>query len=574
MNQLGKYFRPYRVQAVLAPLFKMLEAFMDLFVPLVVADLIDTAIVAHDMKMIMIRVGLLVVLALVSLGFAITAQFFSARCAVGFACDIREALFVHVSSLSLRQNEKIGADTLMTRLTSDINQIQTAVNMGLRLLLRSPFIVFGSFIMALTIDHKAAIVFATAIPLLLVIVLGIMLVTIPMFKKVQGYLDRLSVKTRENLSGVRVIRAFTQEQKEVQDFKEADNTYTSYVVLTGRITALLNPVTFLIVNLAVCVLIHTGAIQVEAGILQQGQVVALYNYMAQMIVELIKLSSLMITLNKGIACAARVSDVLAIPSELSYGTMPVESNETGTVCFEHVSASYHDHGTPVVQDISFTVKEGEMIGIIGGTGSGKSTLVRLLTRTMDPKSGSIQINGKPLPSYPKQQLSKIFGIVPQKAVLFSGTIRQNMQMGKADASDEEIHEALTIAQADEIVAGKKDGLDTMIEQGGRNLSGGQKQRLTIARAIVSKPQILILDDSSSALDYAPDAKLRQAIAKMKNCTVFLISQRISTVRQCDQILVLDHGRLVGNGTHESLLSSCSVYQQINASQSRGEKEAA
>lgn len=574
MKQLWKYIRPYRLQAAAAPVFKMLEALMDLFVPLVVADLIDTAIAAKDMKMILYRVMILVILALVSLGFAVTAQFFSARSAVGSACDIREALFNHIQSLSTGQCEKIGADTLMTRLTSDINQIQTAINMGLRLLLRSPFIVFGSLIMAFTIDGKAAAVFAVAIPFLLVIVLGIMLVTIPMYKKVQGYLDRLSVLTRENLSGVRVLRAFTQEKKSVHDFKEADNTYTSYVIFTGRITSLLNPVTFLIVNLATCVLIHTGALQVNAGILQQGQVVALYNYMTQMIVELIKLSSLMITLNKGIACASRVSGVLSIVPDMTYGNVDPAEKETGTLSFDHVSACYHTHGTPVVSDISFSVKSGQTVGIIGGTGSGKSTLVRLMTRVMDPKSGTILLNGHPIQDYPREKLCEIFGTVPQKAVLFSGTIRENMQMGNPEATDEQIGQALSFAQATEVVEGKKDGLDTMIEQGGRNLSGGQKQRLTIARAIVSNPQILILDDSASALDYATDAKLRKAIATLKNCTVFLISQRISTVRQCDQILVLDHGRIVGTGTHENLMKSCMVYQQINASQSKGGKEQA
>ena len=574
MKNLGEFLKPYRLQAVAAPLFKMLEAFMDLFVPLVVADLIDTAIVAGSIQMIIMRVYLLVVLALVSLGFAVTAQYFSALAAVGFACDIREALFVHVQSLSIGQCEKTGADTLMTRLTSDISQIQTALNMGLRLLLRSPFIVFGSLIMAFTIDVKAAMVFCVAIPVLLIIVLGIMLVTIPMFKKVQGYLDHLSALTRENLSGVRVVRAFTQEKKTVQDFRKADDIYTSFAIFTGRITAFLNPVTFLIVNIATCYLIHTGALQVNAGILQQGQVVALYNYMAQMIVELIKLSSLMITLNKGIACASRVSDVLSVTPDMTYGNTYVKSEEKGTIRFDHVSASYHTHGTPALQDISFTAKAGQAIGIIGGTGSGKSTLVRVMMRAMDIKSGEIQLNGHPIQDYPKQQLSSIFGVVPQKATLFSGTIRENMQMGNQDASDEKIMEAIQIAQATEVVEGKKDGLDTVIEQGGKNLSGGQKQRLSIARAIVSDPQILILDDSASALDFATDARLRKAIATIKGCTVFLISQRISTVRECDQILVLDHGRLVGTGTHQQLLSSCSIYQEINDSQSAGGKEKA
>lgn len=564
--------KPYRLQAAAAPLFKMLEALMDLFVPLVVADLIDTAIAAGDMRMIMERVALMVVIALVSLGFAITAQYFSARAAVGFSCDLKDALFDHICSLSLNQTQQIGADTLMTRMTSDMNQIQTGINMGLRLLLRSPFIVFGSFIMALTIDVRTSLVFAAAIPLLLVIVLGIMLVTIPLYGKVQAKLDHLSLLTRENFAGVRVLRAFTQERKSKEAFEKADEDYTEMVLFTGRITALLNPLTFLIVNLAVCVLIYKGALQVNAGILQQGQVVALYNYMAQMIVELIKLSSLMITLNKAAACARRVSDVFEIQPDMMDGNDVHDTEKVESICFDHVGYSYHASSARALSDITFTANSNQMIGIIGGTGSGKSTLAKLLCRLLDAKEGTILINDHPIREYSRKQLSDMIGLVPQKAMLFSGTIRDNIQMGKEDASDEEIFQALQIAQAKEVVDGKKEGLDTIIEQGGKNLSGGQKQRLTIARAIVKKPQILILDDSSSALDYATDARLRQSISKMHDCIVFVISQRISSIRQCDQILVLDHGRLAGTGTHQSLLASCSVYRQIHDSQSSKQDE--
>lgn len=573
MKHLYTYFRKYRLQAVLAPLFKMMEALMDLFVPLVVADLIDIGIAGNDMHYILSRIVILVVLAALSLGFSFTAQYFSARAAVGFACDVREGLFEHMYSLSLSQTEKIGTDTLMTRLTSDVNQIQTGLNMALRLLLRSPFIVFGSMIMAFTVDVKAALVFCVAIPVLLVFVLGVMLVSIPMFRTIQAKLDRLTRLTRENLTGVRVIRAFAKERKTVQDFDEANDALMSFSMKTGRISALLNPVTFLIVNLATAGLIYIGAIRVNCGALGQGQVIALYNYMAQMIVELIKLSSLMITINRALASAGRVSDIFAIEPDMAYGTETVETEEHGTVKFDHVSFRYSDHAKDAVSDISFEVKPGETIGIIGGTGSGKTTLVSLLERFYDACEGTVFLDGHDIKEYSRSQLHGTVCSVLQKSVLFAGTIRDNMKMAKADATDEEIHAALNIAQADEFVTGKEGGLDYMLEQGGKNLSGGQKQRLSIARAVLARPEILILDDSASALDFATDAKLRQAIASLKGCTVFMISQRIGTVKNCDRILVMDRGNLVGNDTHEKLLEHCEIYAQIYESQFPKEAEA-
>lgn len=566
MKVLLPYLKKYRHQAFFAPLFKMLEALMDLFVPLVVADLIDVGIAKGDRAYIVSHVILLVVLAIVALLFSFTAQYFSARASVGFASDLRQALFDHVMQLSHGQLENIGSDTLMTRLTSDMNQVQTGLNMALRLLLRSPFIVFGSFIMAVTINVRCALVFAVAIPVLLVIVMSIMLVTIPMFRKVQAKLDHISLLVRENLSGVRVIRAFGKEKEKVQEFDLANDAFTAYNLRTGRITALMNPLTYLLVNLATAVLIYTGAVHVNMGDLMQGQVVALYNYMAQMIVELIKLSSLVITINKALACAGRVADVMNMKCDMHYETNEVSLHQHGTVTFENVCFAYGNSSKNAIDHISFEIHQGETVGIIGGTGSGKSTLVQLIERFYDAQEGIVKVDGYPVTDFPKHQLRNLVGYVPQKAALFAGTIRDNIKVGNQDATDEDIEEAVTIAQAREVVDGKEGRLDYVLEAGGRNLSGGQRQRMTIARAVVRKPEVLILDDSASALDFATDAKLRHAIHTMKDTTVLLVSQRIGTVMGCDQILVMDNGRLVGKGKHEELLENCPVYEEIYDSQ--------
>ena len=572
MKVLLPYLKKYRHQAFFAPLFKMLEALMDLFVPLVVADLIDVGVRNGDRSYIISRVLLLIVMAVVALLFSFTAQYFSARASVGFASDVRQSLFDHVMQLSHGQLENIGSDTLMTRLTSDMNQVQTGLNMGLRLLLRSPFIVFGSFIMALTINVRCALVFAVAIPVLLVIVMSIMLVTIPMFRKVQAKLDHISLLVRENLTGVRVIRAFGKEKEKAKEFDQANDDFTAYNLLTGRITALMNPLTYLLVNLATAVLIYIGAVHVNMGDLMQGQVVALYNYMAQMIVELIKLSSLLITINKALACAGRVSEVMNMKCDMHYDMDDVTVSQHGTISFEDVCFAYGDNSKNAIDHISFDIHEGEIVGIIGGTGSGKSTLVQLIERFYDVKQGSVKVDGHSVTEYPKRQLRDLIGYVPQKAALFAGSIRDNIKIGKMDAADSEIEDALAIAQAKEVVDAKEGRLDYVLEAGGRNLSGGQRQRMTIARAVVRKPEILILDDSASALDFATDAKLRQAVHAMKNTTVLLVSQRIGTVMGCDQILVLDNGRLAGKGTHDELLKNCPVYEEIYDSQFPGRRE--
>ena len=572
MKVLLPYLKKYRHQAFFAPLFKMLEALMDLFVPLVVADLIDIGVRNGDRSYIISRVLLLIGMAFVALLFSFTAQYFSARASVGFASDVRQSLFDHVMQLSHGQLENIGSDTLMTRLTSDMNQVQTGLNMALRLLLRSPFIVFGSFIMALTINVRCALVFAVAIPVLLVIVMSIMLITIPMFRKVQAKLDHISLLVRENLTGVRVIRAFGKEKEKMKEFDQANDDFTAYNLLTGRITALMNPLTYLLVNLATAVLIYIGAVHVNMGDLMQGQVVALYNYMAQMIVELIKLSSLLITINKALACAGRVSDVLNMECDMHYENKDVTLTQHGTISFEDVSFAYGSNSKNAIDHISFDIQEGETVGIIGGTGSGKSTLVQLIERFYDVKQGQVKVDGYSVTEYPKQQLRDLVGYVPQKAALFAGTIRDNIRVGNQSATDSDIEEALSIAQAKEVADAKEGRLDYVLEAGGRNLSGGQRQRMTIARAVVRKPETLILDDSASALDFATDAKLRQAVHTMKNTTVLLVSQRIGTVMGCDQILVLDNGRLAGKGTHEELLKNCSVYAEIYDSQFPDQRE--
>ena len=568
MKMLMKYMAEHKKHAILAPLFKLLEAAMDLCVPLVVARIINVGIAAHDTGYIVRYVILLIVLAALGLAFSITAQYFAAKVSTEVGTDLRQDMFDHIEGMSYSQIDKLGTSTLVTRLTSDINQVQTGVNMALRLLLRSPFIVFGSLVLAFTINVQAALVFAAAIPLLAVVISAIMWISIPLFRKAQAKLDAVTGKTRENLTGVRVIRAFGKEANEVKDFDTKNQELTSINLHVGRISALLNPATYAMVNIATIILIYIGAVQVNMGSIQQGDVVALYNYMAQMIIELVKLASLIITLNKSIACANRVSQIMAIPEGMTFPQEKVENTaEHGTVSFRHVSMVYEDAGEESLSDISFDIKQGQTTGIIGGTGSGKSTLMNLIPRFYDASQGEVLVDGVNVKEYAEHQLTERIGIVPQKAVLFKGTIRENMKWGNEDASDEEIHQALKMAQAEEVVSQKKGGLDYPLEQMGRNLSGGQKQRLTIARALVKRPEILILDDSASALDFATDAKLRRALRTLSGTTTTLIvSQRVSSIMQADQILVLNDGVLAGRGTHEELMKNCEVYQEIYYSQ--------
>lgn len=592
MRKLLVYLKDYKKESVLAPLFKMLEASFELLVPLVVAAMIDVGIPNRDGSYILKMSLIMVALGVIGLVCSITAQFFSAKAAVGFATKLRHSLFAHVQSLSFSELDEIGTSTLITRMTSDINQVQSGVNLVLRLFLRSPFIVFGAMVMAFTIDVKAALIFVVAIPLLSVVVFGIMLVSIPLYKKVQERLDRVLGITRENLTGVRVIRAFHREDAESERFATGNRELTAMQNFVGRITAFMNPVTYVIVNGALIMLLYTGAVQVDQGILTQGEVVALVNYMSQILVELIKLANLIITVTKAVACGNRIQGVLevensqrqiggdgaAIVSDTqSPGAAAAKSVQpnraSGTqddacvVEFRHVSLTYHNAGDTSLKDVSFRARPGETIGIIGGTGSGKTSLVHLIPRFYDATEGQVLVEGRDVKEYAVSELRKKVGIVLQKAVLFEGTILENLQWGKEDASEEECMEALATAQATEVVAGKENGLKEEVAQGGKNFSGGQRQRLTIARALVKKPRILILDDSASALDYATDAKLRQSIREMKEKpTVFIVSQRTSSIRYADQILVLDDGAVVGMGTHETLLESCEVYREIYESQ--------
>jgi ABC-type multidrug transport system fused ATPase/permease subunit len=568
MKNLLKYFEHHKKATVIAPLFKLLEAFFDLLVPLVVAQIIDVGIVNRDTGYIYLNIGLLILLALVGFACSITAQYFAARVSSDVGTDIRQDMFDHIEGMSYAKLDKIGTSTLITRLTSDVNQVQTGINMGLRLLLRSPFIVFGSLIMAFTINVKAALVFAVAIPVLSAVVFGLMWVSIPLFRKVQGKLDAVTGLTRENLTGVRVIRAFCKESEEVKDFDKKNEDLTRTNEFVGKLSALMNPVTFALINIATIVLIQVGAVQVNLGSLQQGEVVALYNYMAQMIIELVKLASLLITLNKSIACANRVSQILTLPEGMEFpAEMTQQPAEHGTVAFRHVSMTYEDAGEESLSDIDFQIQKGQTVGVIGGTGSGKSTVVNLIPRFYDAAEGEVLVDGIDVKKYPEHRLTDLVGMVPQKAVLFKGSIRDNMKWGNPNAGDEEIWQALTMAQAREVVEGKQGGLDYMLEQNGRNLSGGQKQRLTIARALVKKPEILILDDSASALDFATDAALRRALRTLSGTTTTLIvSQRVSSIMQAGMILVLNDGNLVGKGTHEELMKSCEIYQEIYYSQ--------
>lgn len=570
MKKLLIYLKAYRKEACLAPIFKMLEAVFELFVPLVIKGIIDYGIAAED-RAYCLRMGLLLLLlAVIGLAMATTAQWFSARAAAGFAAKIKQVLMEHIQKLSYTELDTIGTSTLITRMTSDVNQVQTGTNLVLRLFMRSPFIVFGSMIMAFTIDFKAAMIFVITIPLLSVVVFGIMLSSIPLYKKVQSQLDRVLGVTRENLTGVRVIRAFNKEEEEISRFKTENEQFTRLQTFVGKISALMNPLTFVIVNSAILVLVWTGAWRVEGGILTQGAVVALVNYMSQILVELIKLADLIINITKAVACGNRIQKVLEVEPSMENGSKEcIEEKRTpaNAVDFNHVSLTYSGAGAPSLTDIDLHVKTGQTIGIIGGTGSGKTSVVNLIPRFYDATQGNVLVFGKPVKEQDMESLRSQIAVVPQKAVLFAGTIRENMKWGKEDATDEEIMEALTIAQAAEVVQKKEGGLDAFVEQGGKNLSGGQRQRLTIARALVRKPRILILDDSASALDFATDAALRKAIREMKNApTVFIVSQRTSSIRFADQILVLDDGKSVGVGTHDELLTTCSVYKEIYDSQ--------
>ena len=592
MKNLGVYIKEYRKECVLGPLFKLLEACFDLTVPLVMAGIIDNGITGSDKGYVLRFGGVLVLLAIVGLTCSITAQYFAAKAAVGFAANVRHALFAHIESLSFAEMDTIGTSTLITRMTSDINQMQSGVNMALRLFLRSPFIVFGAAIMAFTIDVKAALIFVVVIPLLAIVVYGIMFASMPLYKKVQAELDKVLGRTRQNLTGVRVIRAFNKEKNERENFNAENEELTRLQMLVGRISALTNPVTYIMINAALVVLLWVGAVRINAGSLTQGQVVALINYMSQILVELIKLANTIVLSTKAIACANRVSSVFDIKSSLENGDTE-ENDDTNRavegksemiddtscsskgveVCFNHVSMKYAGASEESLTDIDFVAEAGSTIGVIGGTGSGKSSLVNLIPRFYDVSFGEVLVDGKDVRQYNLTELREKIGVVLQKAVLFHGTIRENICWGNNDASDEEIMEALKSAQALEVVEGKEGKLDYMIEQGGRNLSGGQRQRLTIARALVRKPSVLILDDSASALDFATDAKLRKSLKELDyNPTVFIVSQRTSSIQHADVILVLDDGKLAGKGTHEELVKNCEVYREIYMSQFKGESK--
>lgn len=576
MKKLLVYLKDYKKESILGPLFKLLEASFELIVPLVMATIIDVGVKNADKAYIMKMCLVLVLLAVIGLTCSITAQYFAAKAAVGFSTKLRHALFEHIESLSFAEMDEVGTSTLMTRMTSDVNQVQNGVNLFLRLLLRSPFIVFGAMIMAFTVDVKAALVFVVAIPLLSIVVFGIMLVSIPLFKKVQGALDGVLGITRENLTGSRVIRAFNKEETEIGKFNEKNDALTKIQLYVGRISALMNPITFAIVNMATLVLIWKGAIRVDNGFITQGEVVALVNYMSQILVELVKLANLIININKSIACGNRIQTILELqPSVTDEKAISAQNNSSMDssyeVEFDHVGLAYGKVKEEALTDIHFSVKKGQTIGIIGGTGSGKSSVVNLIPRFYDVTSGSVKVNGKDVREYTLSDLRSKVGTVLQKAVLFKGTIRENLQWGNPDATEEEMQQALAVAQAKEFVDTKEGGLDYEIEQGGKNLSGGQRQRLTIARAVVKKPEILILDDSASALDFATDAKLRMAIREMEGeMTVFIVSQRAASLQYADQIIVLDDGHIAGMGTHQELLQNCEVYQEIYYSQFKRE----
>ena len=573
MKRLMMYLKDYKKESILAPLFKLLEAFFELLVPLVMANIIDYGISNRNMGYIGKMGLLLLLLGVVGLASSITAQFFAAKAAVGFSTQLRQALFDHIEDLSFTDIDKAGTSTMITRMTSDVNQVQSGINMTLRLFLRSPIIVFGAMIMAFTIDVKCALIFVVAIPLLSVVVFGIILSTIPMYKKVQSKLDQVLGITRENLTGVRVIRAFHQEAKEADRFRENNEALSAMQIFVGKISACMNPVTYIIVNGAIIALIYTGAVQVNIGNLSQGEVVAIINYMNQILVELVKLANLIVTMTKALACAERVASVFDIGADAAY----VEAQDQKLadkvdksapfLDFKHVSLTYQGAGAPTLQDMNFTINRGDTVGIIGGTGSGKTSLVNLIPGFYPETEGEILLEGRDIRTMSDEELRGRIGVVPQKAVLFKGTIRSNLQWGKPDATEEEMWKALELAQASEVVDGKPGKLDATVAQNGKNFSGGQRQRLTIARALVRNPEILILDDSASALDYATDAKLRAAIRTLEDkTTTFIVSQRASTIRHADKIIVLDDGEIAGMGTHDELLKDCTVYQEIYYSQ--------
>lgn len=576
MKRLMMYLKDYKKESILAPLFKLLEAFFELLVPLVMANIIDYGISNRNMGYIGEMGLLLLLLGVVGLASSITAQFFAAKAAVGFSTKLRQALFNHIEDLSFTDIDKAGTSTMITRMTSDVNQVQSGVNMTLRLFLRSPIIVFGAMIMAFTIDVKCALIFVVAIPLLSVVVFGIILSTIPMYKKVQSKLDQVLGITRENLTGVRVIRAFHQEAKEADRFRENNEALSAMQIFVGKISACMNPVTYIIVNGAIIALIYTGAVQVNIGNLSQGEVVAIINYMNQILVELVKLANLIVTMTKALACAERVASVFEIGADatedekkaaLDNSIAAKVDEKAPFLNFNHVSLTYQGAGAPTLQDMNFTVNRGDTVGIIGGTGSGKTSLVNLIPGFYPATEGEILLEGRDIKTMGDEELRGRIGVVPQKAVLFKGTIRSNLQWGKPDATEEEMWRALELAQASEVVDGKPGKLDATVAQNGKNFSGGQRQRLTIARALVRNPEILILDDSASALDYATDAKLRAAIRTLEDkTTTFIVSQRASTIRHADKIIVLDDGEIAGMGTHDELLKDCTVYQEIYYSQ--------
>ena len=573
MKRLMMYLKDYKKESILAPLFKLLEAFFELMVPLVMANIIDYGISNRNMGYIGKMGLLLLLLGVVGLASSITAQFFAAQAAVGVSTKLRQALFDHIEDLSFTDIDKAGTSTMITRMTSDVNQVQSGINMTLRLFLRSPIIVFGAMIMAFTIDVKCALIFVVAIPLLSVVVFGIILSTIPMYKKVQSKLDQVLGITRENLTGVRVIRAFHQEAKEEERFRENNEALSAMQIFVGKISACMNPVTYIIVNGAIIALIYTGAVQVNIGNLSQGEVVAIINYMNQILVELVKLANLIVTMTKALACAERVASVFDIGADAVYVGVQDQKladkvdKSAPFLDFKHVSLTYQGAGAPTLQDMNFTVNRGDTVGIIGGTGSGKTSLVNLIPGFYPATEGEILLEGRDIKTMSDEELRGRIGVVPQKAVLFKGTIRSNLQWGKPDATEEEMWKALELAQASEVVEGKDGKLDATVAQNGKNFSGGQRQRLTIARALVRNPEILILDDSASALDYATDAKLRAAIRTLEDkTTTFIVSQRASTIRHADKIIVLDDGEIAGMGTHDELLKDCTVYQEIYYSQ--------
>ena len=569
MKTLFPFLKPYRKECIIAPLFKLFEAVLELFVPLIMAAIIDSGIQTRDTGYVLRMGALLVGLGVLGFVSSITAQFFAARAAVGTAARLKSALFRHIQSLSYTELDTVGTPTLINRLTTDMNQVQTGINMTLRLLLRSPFVVFGAMIMAFTVDVKTALIFAALIPLLALVVVSIMRLTLPRHKQVQGQLDKVLLHTRENLTGVRVLRAFGKQAVETELYEADAQRLCDMQQRVGRLSALMNPLTYVLVNGALAALLWSGALQVQGGVLTQGAVVALVNYLSQILVELIKLANLIVTITKAIACAGRIETVMLLKPSMTDGKAPKAAPASGDVCvqFNDVSTRYANAGDDSLTGISFTALRGQTIGVIGGTGSGKTTLVNLIPRFYDASAGSVQVNGVDVKEQSSEALRQKVAVVPQKAVLFKGTIRENLRWGKQDATDEEIWQALETAQAAEIVRGKEKGLDELIEQNGRNLSGGQRQRLTIARALVRQPEILILDDSASALDYATDAALRKALHQPgTGVTTFIVSQRASSIRHADLILVLDDGELAGSGTHDELMESCPVYQEIYYSQ--------